>query len=82
MYEAQTVDPVKHGHWVKSLDHYDSYMCSGCGHLTTTESDNYCSGCGTKMDEVKVNNSKGIDLWMTEEQFNSIYEMEEVEDEL
>lgn len=43
---------IKHGHWVKSLDHYDRYMCSVCGHLTYIESDNYCSYCGTKMDEV------------------------------
>ena len=50
---APTVDPVKHGHWVKSLDHYDRYMCSVCGHLTDKESDNYCSYCGAKMDEVQ-----------------------------
>ena len=52
MRNAPTVEP-KHGHWVKSLDHYDRYMCSVCGHLTNTESDNYCSYCGAKMDEVK-----------------------------
>lgn len=51
--EMPTVDTAKHGHWVKSLDHYDRYMCSVCGHLTNTESDNYCSYCGAKMDEVK-----------------------------
>ena len=50
-----TVDPVNHGHWIESLDHYDRYMCSACGHLTNTESDNYCSNCGAKMDEVKEN---------------------------
>ena len=48
---APRVDPVKHGHWIKSLDHYDRYMCSACGHLTNTESDNYCSNCGALMDE-------------------------------
>ena len=31
------------------------------------------------MDEMKVNNSKGIDLWMTKEDFNSLYE-DDVED--
>ena len=50
--EMPTVEP-KHGHWVKSLDHYDRYMCSVCGHLTNTESDNYCQYCGAKMDEVE-----------------------------
>ena len=48
---APRVGTVKHGHWVKSLDHYDRYMCSVCGHLTNTESDNYCSYCGAKMGE-------------------------------
>lgn len=47
------VEPVKPGHWIKSLDHYDRYMCSVCGHLTKTESDNYCPHCGAKMDEVE-----------------------------
>ena len=46
------LEPVKHGHWIKSFDHYDRYMCSACGHLTNTESDNYCSNCGALMDEV------------------------------
>ena len=45
--------PIKHGHWVKSLDHYDRYMCSVCGHLTYIESDNYCSYCGAKMGEAE-----------------------------
>lgn len=52
---APRVDPVKPGHWIQSFDHYDRYMCSVCGHLTNTESDNYCSNCGAKMNEVKIN---------------------------
>ena len=48
---APTVDPVKHGHW-EVVDETEPrrYGCSVCKRLSWTE-DNYCSYCGSKMDE-------------------------------
>ena len=91
---APRVDPVKHGHWIE-IESDVGLMCSECNHYTETMYDEpfnnefgkgwalkrpyYCGYCGAKMDEMKVNNSKGIDLWMTKEDFNSLYE-DDVED--
>ena len=59
---APTVDPVKHGHWIRTpyTDYDDTYECSVCGDSWTfiegTPKDNeayYCPHCGAKMDEVK-----------------------------
>lgn len=68
------------------------YKCSCCGRVTESyvrgdepimpedaDFPEFCGNCGAKMDEMKVNNSKGIDLWMTKEDFNSLYE-DDVED--
>ena len=74
-----TVDPIKHGHWVyvgHGLAGESICKCSICGHQTPDDG-NYCSYCGAQMDEVKVNNSKGLDFWMTKEQFSEIYEAED-----
>lgn len=61
--DAPTVDPVKHGHWVKHksniescyIQRYDGdlvwYECSECqGRETIIKL--YCPYCGAKMDEV------------------------------
>lgn len=47
-----TVDPVKHGHWVKSNSDYE-WECSSCGYGYTDYKITYCYDCGAKMDEVK-----------------------------
>lgn len=61
---APTVDPVKHGHWIRTpyTDYDDTYECSVCGDSWTfiegTPKDNeayYCPHCGAKMDEVEEN---------------------------
>ena len=83
--DAPTIDPVKHGHWImtnKEKTDRPLPECSRCGWYVTKGGVldfTYCPNCGAKMDEMKVNNSKGIDLWMTKEDFNSLYE-DDVED--
>ena len=75
-------DEVRHGRWEgKPIAGYSTVRCSECGEAFMENSGkwNYCPNCGAKMDEMKVNNSKGIDLWMTKEDFNSLYE-DDVED--
>lgn len=85
--DAPTVEaePIRHGHW--DCKGFEPVRCSVCG--ITVDAINgipwaikgfkFCPHCGAKMDEMKVNNSKGIDLWMTKEDFNSLYE-DDVED--
>ena len=46
------VEPVKHGHWVKSNSDYE-WECSFCGYGYTDYKITYCYDCGAKMDEVK-----------------------------
>ena len=55
-----TVDPVKHGHWIKT-DYEGTYECSVCGEMWTLNDGtpeennmNYCTRCGAKMDEVEA----------------------------
>lgn len=59
---AQTVDPVKHGHWkevqrIHETDHTAICECSLCGDTVWVYDGqrawNYCPRCGAKMDEVK-----------------------------
>ena len=59
MSEAPTIDPVKHGRWLRTnyTDYDDTWECSECGATWTflegTPKDNeanYCPHCGTKMD--------------------------------
>ena len=56
-FEIENAPPVdavsvKHGHWeVVDGTEPRRYGCSVCKRLSWTE-DNYCSYCGTKMDEV------------------------------
>lgn len=59
---APTVDPYKHGHWIRTpyTDYDDTYECSVCGESWTfiegTPKDNeayYCPKCGARMDEVE-----------------------------
>lgn len=47
-----TVDPVKHGHWVKSNSDYE-WECSSCGYGYTDYKITYCYDCGAKMNEVE-----------------------------
>lgn len=62
-----TIDPVKHGHWIKDseFDQNDNahYHCSVCGRGDTHAKQvvvNYCWGCGSRMDEVE-NDSQRVD---------------------
>lgn len=56
---APRVDPVKHGHWIKTLDYENGhfyYRCSECGYHQVAhhfaDEYKYCTNCGAKMDEV------------------------------
>lgn len=58
VYNAETVDAVKHGHWTR----YDrwrngyAYICSECEEISSSNKDehlDYCCHCGTKMDGEK-----------------------------
>ena len=58
---VQTVDPVKHGHWIEvqrihEKDHTAICECSLCGDTVWVYDGqrawNYCPNCGAKMDEV------------------------------
>ena len=55
--DAPTIDPVKHGRWIKAKRHgcwsyADVYkQCSECGKVTfLAEKMNYCPNCGTRME--------------------------------
>ena len=52
--KQDTVDPVKHGHWIFVEDMVSYIKCSECGLHTqwlNTKRPNYCPNCGAKMDE-------------------------------
>ena len=52
--KQDTVDPVKHGHWIFVEDMVAYIKCSECGLHTqwlNTKRPNYCPNCGAKMDE-------------------------------
>lgn len=46
------VEPVRHGHWVKSKDGY--HHCSVCESKRSAIEARYCHYCGTKMDEEEI----------------------------
>ena len=48
-----TVDPVKHGHWIFVEDMVSYIKCSECGDdicWVNTKRPKYCPSCGAKMD--------------------------------
>ena len=48
-----TVDPVKHGHWIFVEDMVSYIQCSECGDdicWVNTKRPKYCPSCGTRMD--------------------------------
>ena len=48
--EAPTIDPVKHGIWIKRNDEwFDFVACSVCGKKQKEET-NYCPQCDARMD--------------------------------
>ena len=53
--DAPTIDPVKHGRWIKWEG--DVLTCSNCKHYWIQSGDqydfNYCPYCGARMDEVE-----------------------------
>ena len=59
------VQPVKHGHWVKShtQKHVEvTYECSECQYEVVGEYEKtpFCGGCGVRMDGVKDNNVRNL----------------------
>lgn len=51
-----TVDPVKHGHWIICPEFDHKLKCSQCGCHTVWMDDvvpNYCPYCGARMIELK-----------------------------
>lgn len=47
---APTVDPVKHGRWVKSEKSDYEWECSACGYGLSDYRTTYCYDCGAKME--------------------------------
>lgn len=48
-----TVDPVKHGHWIFVNDMVSYIRCSECGddiYWVNTKRPKYCPSCGARMD--------------------------------
>lgn len=49
-----TVDPVKHGHWIldenEKIPCYQIKTCSLCGCRVNGNSFNFCPNCGARMD--------------------------------
>lgn len=50
---APTIDPVKHGTWVREEDAYAQWYCNQCYHHEAEDDPdllpNYCPNCGAKM---------------------------------
>ena len=72
LQRVENVGSALHAHWDEDMR---GYACSFCYGFSDFAAD-YCPYCGAKMDEVKINNSAGIDLWMTEEKFMELYNSE------
>ena len=62
IWNAPTVDPIKHGRWVRHTVHradgswyYSGVECSVCRNQENgrMRKYSYCPNCGAKMDEVK-----------------------------
>ena len=53
IYDAPTIDPVKHGKWVRNNPFTDTLACSECNYEIPTEElrTPYCPWCGARMDE-------------------------------
>lgn len=61
IYNAPTIDPVKHGRWLRTDAYPHRIYCSSC-FMTFIRNDeflclddiphNYCPNCGARMDEV------------------------------
>lgn len=51
--DAPTIDPVKHGKWIKQNPMVDTEECSECGYNILGEEFEtpFCPWCGSKMDE-------------------------------
>ena len=50
---SNTIDPVKHGHWIFVNDMVSYIKCSECGDdicWVNTKRPKYCPNCGAKMD--------------------------------
>lgn len=58
---APTIDPVKHGKWVKDGAYWKDIYCSVCGEMALSPSywevdlcrSDYCPWCGARMEEKK-----------------------------
>ena len=58
IYNAPTIDPVKHGRWILDDEYDDLWRCSECGYEFVTEGTDiptyfYCPNCGARIDEVE-----------------------------
>ena len=52
---AADVAPVRHGRWIRKIEHDDElkrkyFVCSECGQTKMLNFHNYCPSCGAKMD--------------------------------
>ena len=57
--DSNEVDPFTHGHWIREEDDFGNYwICSHCNHFNYSGNPRYCSNCGSKMDEIVIENVK------------------------
>lgn len=49
IYNAPTIDPVKHGKWIRGGEGDDIWLCSECESIFNCRM-KYCGNCGAKMD--------------------------------
>ena len=47
-----TIDPVKHGHWIRCGAHGELCLCSECGKIFNWPM-RYCGCCGARMDGIE-----------------------------
>lgn len=50
--DAPTIDPGKHGKWIRGGEGDDIWLCSECESIFNCRM-KYCGNCGAKMDEVE-----------------------------
>ncbi len=55
LFEFPTIDPVKHGRWMKLGEDME---CSCCWGIVEILNYNFCPNCGAKMDEVDTCTSR------------------------
>lgn len=57
--DSNEVDPFTHGHWIREEDEFGNYwVCSHCDYPNYNGNFQYCPNCGSKMDEIVIEEVK------------------------